>query len=103
MVMHAFLSFSVLMGLPPDRDPASTSRLAVIQNAPHWVLTNQDGKEVRSSDLRGRVLLVSFVFTTCNGSFLKPEWVVEDVKLLFQEILQERKCGRKEVLLDWSN
>jgi protein SCO1/2 len=51
-----------------DHPAADNCRLAVIQKAPHWTLTNQDDKPVRSSDFRGRVLLVSFVFTTCNGS-----------------------------------
>jgi protein SCO1/2 len=47
---------------------AGESRLAVIQKAPDWVLTNQDGKKVRMTDFKGKVLLVSFIFTTCNGS-----------------------------------
>jgi protein SCO1/2 len=47
---------------------AGESRLAVIQRAPDFRLTDQDGKAVRRSDLKGKVLLVSFVFTTCNGT-----------------------------------
>jgi protein SCO1/2 len=46
----------------------SSSRLAVIQPAPDFELATQDGTPLRRSDLRGKVLLVSFVFTTCNGS-----------------------------------
>ena len=58
-----------LLALVLSATPGPTaSRLAVIQKAPHWRLTNQDGKEVRSRDLGGKVLLVGFVFTTCNGS-----------------------------------
>ena len=45
-----------------------TSRLAVIQPAPDFTLTTQDGGALKMSDLRGKVCLVSFVFTTCNGS-----------------------------------
>jgi protein SCO1/2 len=48
--------------------PEPPSRLAVIRPAPDFVLTTQDDKPLRLSDLRGRVLLVGFVFTTCNGS-----------------------------------
>jgi protein SCO1/2 len=48
--------------------PAGDSRLAVIQKAPDFSLTDQDGKTVRRADFKGKVLLVSFVFTTCNGS-----------------------------------
>jgi protein SCO1/2 len=58
-----------LFALVLSANPGPTaSRLAVIQKAPEWRLTNQDGKEVRSRDLAGKVVLVSFVFTTCNGS-----------------------------------
>ena len=46
----------------------SKSRLAVIEKAPAFALTDQNDKPVRSADLKGKVLLVSFVFTTCNGS-----------------------------------
>ena len=44
------------------------SRLAVIRQAPAFALTDQDGRTVRSADLRGKVVVVSFVFTTCNGT-----------------------------------
>jgi protein SCO1/2 len=47
---------------------ADASRLAVIRQAPHFTLTDQDGRTVRSADLRGKVVVVSFVFTTCNGT-----------------------------------
>jgi protein SCO1/2 len=47
---------------------ADTARLAVIQQSPAFTLTTQDGKALSSRDLRGKVLLVGFVFTTCNGS-----------------------------------
>jgi protein SCO1/2 len=43
-------------------------RLAVIQSAPDFALTTQDGDALRMTDLKGKVLLVSFVFTTCSGS-----------------------------------
>jgi protein SCO1/2 len=44
------------------------SRLAVIRTAADFTLTTQDGKKLRLSDLRGKVALVSFIFTTCNGT-----------------------------------
>src|SRR3954453_20918775 len=47
-------------------NPSST--LAVIRPAPAFELTNQDNKTVRLKDLRGQVLLVSFIFTPCSGS-----------------------------------
>jgi protein SCO1/2 len=45
-----------------------SSRLAVIDPAPDFALTTQDGGRLKLSDLRGKVLLVGFIFTTCNGS-----------------------------------
>lgn len=47
---------------------ADPSRLAVIQAAPDFTLTTQDGKRLAFTDLKGKVRLVSFIFTTCNGS-----------------------------------
>lgn len=47
---------------------APASRLAVIQPAPAFALTTQAGDPLRLSNLKGKVLLVSFIFTTCNGS-----------------------------------
>jgi len=44
------------------------SRLAVIRPAPEFTLTSQDEKTLRLANCKGKVLLVSFIFTTCNGS-----------------------------------
>jgi protein SCO1/2 len=46
----------------------TSSRLAVIQRAPEFTLTTQSGDKLASADLKGKVLLVSFIFTTCNGT-----------------------------------
>jgi protein SCO1/2 len=51
---------------PLSHDPSS--RLAVIQPAPDFALTTQSGDKLASADLQGKVLLVSFIFTTCNGT-----------------------------------
>ncbi len=65
LVIGVFLcGFASLRELPG----AEPSRLAVIQPAPDFTLTTQDGRTLKMSDLRGKVCLVSFVFTTCNGS-----------------------------------
>src|ERR1700739_1498738 len=47
---------------------AKASRLAVIRTAPDFALITQTGQSLRLSDLKGKVLLVSFIFTTCNGT-----------------------------------
>jgi protein SCO1/2 len=44
------------------------SPLAVIRAAPAFVLTDQAGDPARFDDLRGKVAVVSFVFTTCSGT-----------------------------------
>jgi protein SCO1/2 len=49
-------------------DPEPSSRLAVIREAPDFTLTTQAEESLRLKDLRGKVVLVSFVFTTCSGS-----------------------------------
>jgi protein SCO1 len=56
----------LLLGMPVTQTPEP--RLAVIREAPAFTLTNQDGKTVKLSDFKGKVVLVSFIFTTCNGS-----------------------------------
>ncbi len=44
------------------------ARLAFIRTPTDFTLTSQDDNAFRLSSLRGKVVLVSFVFTTCNGS-----------------------------------
>jgi protein SCO1 len=61
--MFALALFAAVFAAEPD-----SSRLAVIRTAPDFTLTTQDGGDLRLSDLRGKVVLVSFIFTTCNGS-----------------------------------
>ncbi len=47
---------------------APSSRLAAIQKAADFTLTTQDEKPLHFADLKGKVVLVSFIFTTCNGT-----------------------------------
>jgi protein SCO1/2 len=61
MTAFALLSALLLAG------PAS-GRLAVIRQAPDFTLTTQADKPLSRADLKGKVLLVGFIFTTCNGS-----------------------------------
>ena len=49
------------------RSPILASLASESQPAPAFTLTDQDGGQVSLSDLRGRLLLVDFVYTTCNG------------------------------------
>src|SRR5437764_9751906 len=67
MMAIALLTAALLAG-PPADSAAKASRLAVIRPAPDFTLTTQADKPLTLADLKGKVLLVSFVFTTCNGS-----------------------------------
>jgi len=44
------------------------SRLPKIGPAPDFTLTNQDGKRISLSDLRGQVTVVTFIFTSCSDT-----------------------------------
>ena len=57
----------LLTSLCADPGP-NVSRLAVIRTPADFTLTTQAEEPLRWQDLRGKVVLVSFVFTTCNGS-----------------------------------
>lgn len=46
----------------------ATPRLPVIRPVPDFALTTNAGVPLRLSDLKGKVLIVGFIFTTCNGS-----------------------------------
>jgi len=50
----------------PDRTPRPTARMPQPGDAvPDVVLVDQDGREVRLSDFRGRAVALTFVFTRC--------------------------------------
>jgi len=61
--MHAWIAAMVFWA-----NPGETSRLAAIQKAPDFELIDANEKSVRFEQFRGQVVLVGFVFTTCNGS-----------------------------------
>jgi protein SCO1/2 len=64
-----FILPSSLLALCLGVSPASaTPRLAVIQEAPDFNLIDHAGKSVRLAHWKGKVTLVSFIFTTCNGT-----------------------------------
>jgi len=48
--------------------PQAPSRLAVIRTAPDFALVDAEGRKTTLRQFRGKVVLVSFIFTTCNGS-----------------------------------
>ncbi len=68
MVGFMLLCMPLVAGTGPASEAMPASRLAVIKKASDFALMSQDGRELRLADLRGKVVLVSFIFTTCNGT-----------------------------------
>jgi protein SCO1/2 len=61
-------SFLTAGGPSAAGSPVSASPLADIGPAPEVELTDASGKPFRLSSLRGKAVVVSFVYTTCSGS-----------------------------------
>jgi protein SCO1/2 len=70
-------------------------RLPFIQKAPDFDLIDQSGKPVRLVDFKDKVVLVSFVFTTCSGSC--PATTSRMAKI--QEHLEKKGLLKKGVRL----
>jgi protein SCO1/2 len=68
-------------------------RLAAIGDAPHTRLVDSNGRPFDLAKLRGKVVLVSFVFTTCNG--VCPATTQTLVRV--QRTLQEAKLWKTSV------
>lgn len=62
------LSCLSLLLLAFKSDPEPAGRFAVIRPAPDFRLVDQNEKPLMLSDLRGKVVLVNFIFTTCSGT-----------------------------------
>jgi protein SCO1/2 len=58
--------FAISLLLAGESPPPN--RLAVIRTAPDFALVDADGGKTTLKQYRGKVVLVSFIFTTCNGS-----------------------------------
>lgn len=67
---HALVTLppGLLTELDNEAATAGSERFAIIRRAPDFVLSDQSGRLFRMDDSIGKVLLVSFIFTTCNGS-----------------------------------
>lgn len=56
-----FLAFLLMLSNPADR-------LAVIGQAPQFQLRDHNDKSANLASYRGKVVVVSFIFTTCSGT-----------------------------------
>jgi protein SCO1 len=50
-----------------DPDQSAAQPLPILFDAPSFTLTDQDGKPFSSDQLRGKVWVADFIFTTCPG------------------------------------
>ena len=53
---------------PASAQAGSSEELPRIGPAPEFALTSQDGKEVKLTDFRGKVVAVTFIFTRCTDT-----------------------------------
>jgi protein SCO1 len=61
---------SIIAAAPHDvRDfPSSHQQLPRIAPAPNFMLTSQDGAQVTLTDFRGKVVAVTFIYTSCTST-----------------------------------
>ena len=69
--------------------------LPVIRQAPPFTLERSDGAQIRLSDLRGKVAIVAFVYTSCTDTC--P--LMSGKLAILQRRLQEKKLLRDRVMI----
>ena len=67
LTASASLAFALLLGAVSQK-AAAEANLPKIGPAPDFTLTTQEGKRLSLRDLRGRVTVVTFIFTTCSDT-----------------------------------
>jgi len=118
--MRAALAFTLMLLasltlVAPRAAPQGTSReapLPKIAPAPDFALTSQDGAPVKLADFHGRVVAVTFIFTTCTATcpVLTPMMsFVQDrlgsdfaEKIAFVSITVDPEHDTPEVLKDYA-
>ncbi len=68
MLVAAFLAALALPCGVFAHNAGKDARLPKIGPAPEFTLTDQDGKPFSLRDLRGKVAVVTFIFTTCSDT-----------------------------------
>lgn len=92
-LLHAGLVLGILSGVVLGADPSGASahratpapsppmaRTQVATEAPDFALTDQDGRRFALRDLRGKAVLVSFVYTSCPDVCPVMFYVVTEVQ-----------------------
>jgi protein SCO1/2 len=65
---HSWLEDLVIVqqsGAPTTRAPGMTVEAKEGDQVPNFALRNQDGKQIRFKDFRGKALLLTFIYTRC--------------------------------------
>jgi len=62
------LLFAVTLAATTDTAPTDSTRLPLIGSAPSFALDSSRGSRTTLTDLRGKVLALTFVFTTCTDT-----------------------------------
>jgi protein SCO1/2 len=86
-----------------DAAALRTSQAAIGQRTGDHVLVDQHGRPLRLADLRGRPLVVSFVFTNCYEVCSGLTLHLRDVVRVAREALGERRFGVLTVGFDSAN
>jgi protein SCO1/2 len=83
---------------PATKEPglSAAPRLLRIKPAPDFALRDPKGQPVRLSALRGRILLVSFMYTTCASSC---PLLTQRMAVLQDRLMSSEVWGRKVVFL----
>ena len=94
-------ALALLTTICADPGP-DAARLAVIRTPPAFTLTTQSGETLRWEDLRGKVVLVSLVFTTCGGSCPATTHRMSQVALALadQGLLKDDRVRLLSITLD---
>jgi protein SCO1 len=94
-LVAAFLPGAGIAHIPiPPKEPGEIGRRVVNIVVPDFKLTDQDGKIFRFANARGKLLLVTFVFTTCpdvcplfTANFATIQRTLEEKKIIDYHLL----------------
>ena len=76
--------------------PVTAARLAVVRDAPDFTLVDDAGRSLRLSDLRGQVVLISFVYLSCPTAC---PLITQRLALLHRELSRTGRTPGRVTLL----
>jgi len=84
-----FAVFLMLLGLIA----CENRELPVLGSIPQFTLTNQDAKPFTDSDMKGRIWIADFIFTSCGGAC---PLMTERMKKNVQSSIEEMAFGKED-------